>query len=60
VKSADINGNLIIDLADFSAFGNGYQSPPKPYNECIDYVAPFANVGLGDFAKFGTHYQHSC
>lgn len=60
VKSADINGNLIVNLVDFSTFGAGYASPPKPYNECIDFAAPFGTVSLTDFAKYGTHNAHVC
>jgi hypothetical protein len=60
VKSPDINGNLIVNLVDFATFGAGYTSPPKPYNECIDYAAPFGTVTLADFAKYGSHNNHTC
>jgi hypothetical protein len=60
VRSCDVDGNLAVNLSDFAAFGAGYTSPPKPYNECLDYTAPFGAVNLGDFAKFGVHYQHAC
>jgi len=60
VKSADINGNLSVNLVDFATFGAGYTSPPKPYNECIDYTAPFGTVTLPDFAKYGSHNNHTC
>jgi hypothetical protein len=60
VKSADINGNLIVNLVDFATFGAGYTSPPKAYNECIDYTAPFGSVTLPDFAKYGSHNNHTC
>jgi hypothetical protein len=60
VRSADINGNLVINLVDFATFGTGYPSPPKVYNPCIDYVAPFGTVNLPDFAKYGTHNNHAC
>lgn len=59
-RSLDINGDLIVNLPDFSAFGLGYTSPPKPYNPCIDYAAVFGVVSLADFALFGAHYNHSC
>jgi hypothetical protein len=59
-KSADINGSLTVNLVDFATFGAGYQSPPKPYNECIDFSAPFGTVTLPDFAKYGTHNNHTC
>lgn len=60
VKSADITGDLRVDLIDLAQFSPGYQSPPKPYIECIDYVAPFGAITLADFARFGSHYQHLC
>jgi len=60
VKSVDIDRNLVVDLVDFASFGAGYTSPPKTYNECIDYTAPFGSVTLPDFAKFGTHAGHTC
>jgi hypothetical protein len=62
VKSADINKSLNVNLVDFSIFGgaSGYPSPPKPYTECIDYTAPFGTVTLPDFAKYGSHNNHTC
>lgn len=66
VKSADINKSLTINLVDFAIFGggppagSGYPSPPKVYNECIDYTAPFGTVTLPDFAKYGSHNGHTC
>jgi hypothetical protein len=59
VKSADFNKSLNVNLVDFSTFGAGYQSPPKPYNECIDLTAPFGTVTLPDFALFGSHNDHT-
>jgi hypothetical protein len=65
VKSSDLvpaQGNLVVDLADFAKFGTGYQSPPKAYQECLDYVAPFGEVKLNDFGKYGSHHgtAHGC
>lgn len=66
VKSADINKSLVVNLVDFAIFGggppagSGYPSPPKVYNECIDYTAPFGTVTLPDFAKYGSHNLHTC
>jgi hypothetical protein len=60
VRSPDINGNLLVNLADFALFGAGYTSPPKPYDECLDFATSFGIVNLGDFAKFGSHYNHVC
>ncbi|MCI0451911.1 MAG: hypothetical protein L0Z51_05890 [Candidatus Latescibacteria bacterium] len=60
VKSVDITGNLLVDLADFAALGAGYTSPPQPYNECLDFWTPYGVVDLADFAKWALHYQHIC
>lgn len=60
VKSADINKSLVVNLVDFATFGAGYTSPPKTYNECIDYTSPFGTVTLPDFAKYGSHNNHTC
>ncbi len=60
VRSCDINGNLVTNLTDFAIFGTGYTSPPRSYNECIDYAAPFGTVTLPDFARYGSHSAHSC
>lgn len=60
VRSADLNGSLNVNLVDFATFGAGYTSPPKPYNACIDYTAPFGTVTLADFAKYGSHSNHTC
>ena len=60
VKSPDVNGNLLVNLVDFATFGSGYTSPPKAYNECIDFTAPFGTVTLADFAVYGSHNNHTC
>jgi hypothetical protein len=62
VRTPDLNGDLKVDLLDFAVFGgpNGYPSPPKPYNACIDYATPFGTVTLSDYAKYGTHSGHRC
>ena len=62
MKSADISRDLVVDLVDFAIFGgpSGYPSPPSPYNECIDYTAPFGTVTLPDFAKYAIHSSHHC
>lgn len=57
IRSPDMNGDLAINLADFSAFGLAY--PPNPYNKCADFDCSGA-VNLADFSTFGLHYQHSC
>ena len=60
VRSCDIDGNLAVNLIDFSTFGTGYQSPPKAYNACLDFAAPFGTVTLADYAKYGAHSSHHC
>jgi hypothetical protein len=60
VRSADLNGDLTINLIDFSTFGVSYTSPPKAYNACADYFSPFGTVTLGDFAKYASHSGHHC
>ncbi len=59
-RNPDLNGSMDVNLIDFATFGAGYPSPPNPYNECIDFVAPLGSVTLADFAKFGAHLNHSC
>ncbi|HXV13936.1 MAG TPA: FlgD immunoglobulin-like domain containing protein, partial [Candidatus Krumholzibacteria bacterium] len=48
-----------VDLLDFGTLGASYTSPPKPYNPCVDYVAAFGQINVGDFAAFGAHWNHS-
>jgi hypothetical protein len=57
IRSPDMNGDLVVNLADFSAFGLAY--PPNAYNKCADFNCD-ASVNLQDFSTFGLHYQHSC
>jgi hypothetical protein len=59
IKSADTNKDLVVNLVDFSAIGLGFPSPPKAYNECIDFVPPFGTVNLQDFSKYGLHHQNT-
>jgi hypothetical protein len=61
-KSANGGGpDGIVTSADFAYFGISYQSPPKPYNACHDFVgAPYGTITLADFARFGAHYGHGC
>lgn len=57
IRSPDMNGDLVVNLADFSAFGLAY--PPNTYAKCADFNCDLA-VNLQDFSTFGLHYQHSC
>jgi len=51
-----------VTLSDLSFFAtNSYQSPPKAYFACHDFVGgPYGTISLADFAKFGAHYNHAC
>ena len=60
IRSPDLNANYVVNLVDFAVFGSGYTSPPKAYNECLDFAAPFGTVTLHDFARYGVHANHSC
>jgi hypothetical protein len=60
VKSPDIDSNLAVNVADFARFGAGYTSPPKTYNECLDFAVPFGTVDLADLVKFAVHFGHAC
>lgn len=57
--SPDINGDLAVDVVDFSIFANGYSSPPKAYDARLDYNGDAA-VDLLDFALFAQHFGHRC
>jgi hypothetical protein len=52
--------DLQVTASDFSFFGTSYQSPPKPYFACHDFVATFGTITLADFSKFGAHFNHKC
>jgi len=66
VRSPDqrgINGGVpdgLVTAADLSYFASNYQSPPKPYDVCHDFAAPFGTVTLVDFVKLAMHYNHAC
>jgi hypothetical protein len=57
VRSPDITGDMVVDLADLSLFGDGY--PPMPYDPCGDIDAS-GITNLPDFARFGQHWDHTC
>lgn len=60
VRSADLTGNLTIDLGDLAQFGTFF--PPNPYNTCGDFDCNGA-VNLGDLARFAFHFGppgHKC
>lgn len=57
IRSPDMNGDLVVNLQDFSAFGLAY--PPNTYFKCADFNCD-GLVNLQDFSTFGLHYQHAC
>lgn len=60
VRSPDITGDLIVEITDFSLFGAGYPSPPKPLvDPCLDLNCD-GLIDIIDFAIFGKHYLHVC
>lgn len=58
VKSPDINGDLVVDIVDFSLFAVAY-GPPPIYDACKDYNCDGA-IGLVDFSIFAQHFLHGC
>lgn len=51
----------LVSGSDFAFFGTSFQSPPKPYFACHDFVGgPYGTITVADFAKFGAHFNHSC
>ena len=58
VKSPDINGDLLVNIQDFSLFGAQY--PPNTFTDpCVDYNCD-GIINLQDFSLFGLHYGHIC
>lgn len=53
--SPDINGDLIVNLNDFSLFGMDY-STTAPRSDLVHNGL----VDLADFARFGQHYGEQC
>ena len=59
VVSVDYNGDLVVDLIDFSIFGPAFPSPPQTYDGCLDYNCDGV-IDLIDFSIFGGHFLHLC
>jgi hypothetical protein len=57
--SPDVNGDLAVDLGDFSMFAAGFPSPPKLYDPRLDFDGDGV-VNLADFSLFAQHWQHRC
>lgn len=58
VRSADLNANLVVNIVDFGAFATGYPVNPA-VNDCRDYNND-GQIGIVDFAKYGSHNAHIC
>ncbi len=60
VRTPDLNGSNVVDLADLALFATMF--PPNPYGMCADLNCDGA-VGLGDLARFAFHFGppgHEC
>jgi hypothetical protein len=57
VRSYDIDGDLAVDLPDFTLFAADYNQSPGP--PCLDFNYD-GDVALQDFTLFAQHYLHSC
>ena len=55
LNSPDINGDLVVDLGDFSIFGQDYDTGAFRSDFNHDGI-----VGLHDFSVFGQHYDERC
>jgi hypothetical protein len=56
-RSPDVNGDLIVDLVDFSIWAPSFLSAAAP--ACHDFSFDGV-VDVVDFGIFGAHYLHSC
>jgi hypothetical protein len=54
--SPDIDGDLVVNLTDFSAFGAAWGGA---YNPCVDFNCD-GSIGLVDFSLFAQHWMHGC
>jgi len=59
VVSPDVNCDFVVDLIDFSMFGQQFPSPPAAYDRNFDYDDD-GEIGLIDFSIFGEHFLHNC
>jgi len=58
-RSPDIDGDLIVNLVDFSIFGPAFPSPPEAYDPAAD-MNNDGIINLVDFSIFGEHFLHVC
>jgi len=56
-RSADINADRVVNLADVSLFAQAF--PPNPYDDAVDYNFDGV-IGLPDMAFFAAHLGHGC
>lgn len=52
--------DLLVSLSDLAYFATGYTSPPKAFNACLDFAAPYGSITLADLAKYSSHNGHHC
>lgn len=59
VHSPDTNGDLAVDIVDFTEFGNHWGAFGNPYGACVDYNCDLV-IDIIDFTVFGNHWTHVC
>jgi len=59
VKCADYTGDGVVDISDFSFYGQSYGKSieDEMYNDCFDFNGD-QEINLSDFSMFGSHYGH--
>ena len=57
VRSADMNGDLVVNLVDLSQFAAAF--PPNAYSAAADFTFD-GIVGLGDVSFLAQHLLHAC
>jgi len=64
VNTTDLNGDLLSNLQDFSAFAQQFPTTANPnpvFNPCLDYDCSGGPLlGLVDFSIFAQHYDNEC
>ncbi len=61
IKSPDIKGGGEVNLADFSGFGDAWDSRvgDAHYDPCCDFNFD-GEVQFSDLGYFGSHWRHGC
>ncbi len=57
VRSVDLNGDLVVNLADLGFLAADY--PPAAYDACSDLNSD-GRISLADVARLGAHFAHLC